>query len=159
MKNKFRNIKDFILLIISTIIFYEIFLFSLFYSESEFIFKTNDIFVKKHVEIKMEMNDCELIKRYTHHNILFSQVNHDDISKLIYLYDKCPNEFKDDLVFLNYSKKNQPNIIFEENKFIFFSIKYFYFIDKKYILNQIQTKQYNSNIALLLKEKILNPDL
>ena len=70
------------------------------------------------------------------------------------IMNKCPELFKEDLIFLNNSVKNK-KINYEENEFLFYSMKYFYIIDKNYILNTIKSNKYESEEANLLKEKVL----
>lgn len=77
------------------------------------------------------------------------------LNEIISLYDKCPKNFIDDLSFLNSVKDLQKSTKSEE-EFVFFSIKYFYLIDKNYILNEIKEKRYDSIAAKLLKDKIIN---
>ena len=68
--------------------------------------------------------------------------------------NKCPIIFKDYIIFLNNAVENKKTN-YEDNEFLFYSIKYFYIVNKNYILNTINTNNYNSEEINLLKEKIL----
>lgn len=137
-----------------TFIFYECFVFIKYYNEDgTYIYNSNDIIIKNYINLKIENKNCDFIKKYSENKILFSEINYISLNEIKDLYNKCPQEFKDDLLFLN-AFQNNKYLNNSENEFLYFSVKYFYIIDKEYILKNIKTNNYNSKEAKLLKEKI-----
>ncbi len=127
-----------------------------YYQESSFNKEYKPSFIYKVINnLYLSSNNCSYINNYVNNVIEFSEINKVSTNEIKVIMNKCPELFKEDLVFLNNSVKNK-KINYEENEFLFYSMKYFYIIDKNYILNTIKSNQYESEEANLLKEKVLS---
>jgi hypothetical protein len=151
-----RNIKIFFSYLIIFILGY--------YLSSIFIYKLHNNVVQQDFLInywqsyQMKTGNCEIIKNYSNRLIDVSgitekQENIKNLNELKSLYAKC-NYFYNDLKFLN-SINNDSAKFINEKEFLFYSIKYYHFIDKEYIIKQIEFNKFKSNNAIFLKDIIV----
>mgnify|MGYP003352986468 CR=1 FL=1 len=155
MKSKVKHIIETLIIILLTFIFYETFVFIKYYDEDGiYIYNSEDLIIKNYISFKINNNDCAFISKYVDNKIIFSEIKKVSSNEIKTIMNKCPGIFNDDLLFLNSVIDNKV-VNYEESKFLFFSIRYFYIIDKNYILKNIEINKYNSKEANLLKDKIL----
>lgn len=151
------NCKKIIKIILVFIVTYLLLFYVTEYTTKKYIkdrFYSNNWLLTYPLDIELNKGNCELIKTYSEIKIEYSPIKNNNLDKIKSLYKNC-SEFNLDLKYLNSIDMVSPNYFYKDEKnFLYCSIKYYYYLDKNYLLKEINNNNFNSEIALLLKEKI-----